>query len=53
MATADARTIQIPVRGSQEIVEISTAELPAECTDIIDLLKAEFAPLALWLTLAV
>jgi tetratricopeptide (TPR) repeat protein len=46
-------TILIPVQGSEEVVEVSCAELPDDANDIVDILQAEMAPLDLWLKFAV
>lgn len=45
--------IMIPVRDSEEFVTVSKDELPPDANDIIDILKAEFAPLDIWLQFAV
>jgi RNA polymerase-associated protein CTR9 len=44
--------IFIPVAGSDEVVAVPLAELPAEAEDLLDILKAEEAPLSLWLDFA-
>lgn len=44
--------ISIPVQESDELVLISTSELPQEPEDLLDLLRGEFAPLHLWLDFA-
>ena len=46
-------TILIPVQGSEEVVEVSCADLPDDANDIVDILQAEMAPLDLWLKFAV
>lgn len=43
----------IPVQNSSEEVRVALNELPRDATDILDILKAEQAPLNLWLTFAV
>ena len=43
----------IPIRGSDEVVEVKYTELPDDPTDVIDILKAEMATLDLWLDFAV
>lgn len=45
--------VYIPVHNSQEEVRVSLDQLPRDATDIVDILKAEQAPLDLWLTIAV
>lgn len=44
--------ISIPVQDSDELVVVSTSELPAEPEDLLELLKGELAPLNLWLDFA-
>lgn len=39
----------IPVYNSDELVEVPLDNLPEVVDDVIDILKAEGAPLALWL----
>ena len=46
-------TILIPVQGSEEVVEVSCAELPDDANYIVAILQAEMAPLDLWLKFAV
>lgn len=46
-------SIMIPVKNLDEQVEIFTDELPEDAADILDILKAEIAPLDLWLRFAV
>lgn len=43
----------IPISKSEEVVEVRLNELPEDATDILDILKAELAPLDLWLKFAV
>eukprot|EP00752_Nemacystus_decipiens_P002121 g2024.t1 len=45
--------IRIPVRGAQQTVEVYTEELPSDYNDVVDVLKAEIAPLDIWLRFAV
>lgn len=47
-----AGQLLIPVYGSDEMVEVPLDALPEVVDDVIDILKAEGAPLALWLDLA-
>eukprot|EP00884_Botryococcus_braunii_P015610 jgi/Botrbrau1/2732/Bobra.0164s0012.1 len=42
----------IPVAGSNEVVAVPIDELPEEAEDLLDILRAEEAPLALWLDFA-
>ncbi|CAA3021314.1 CTR9 homolog [Olea europaea subsp. europaea] len=44
--------LYIPVKSSEEVVQVALDQLPLDATDIIDILKAEQAPLNLWLTIA-
>jgi RNA polymerase-associated protein CTR9 len=46
-------SIIIPVRGSTSTVEVFNDELPENPTDVIDLLRAELAPLDTWCDFAV
>eukprot|EP01114_Cavostelium_apophysatum_P004221 TRINITY_DN1439_c0_g2_i1.p1 TRINITY_DN1439_c0_g2~~TRINITY_DN1439_c0_g2_i1.p1 ORF type:complete len:1096 (-),score=375.65 TRINITY_DN1439_c0_g2_i1:61-3174(-) len=45
--------LYIPVQGSDEQIEVREDELPADPVDIVDILKAELAPLDTWLSFAV
>ena len=47
------KSIFIPVRESDEGVEVFVDELPEDVNDLIDVLKAETAPLDIWLQFAV
>lgn len=49
----DDSCIRIPVRGANQTVEVYTDELPADYNDVVDVLKAEIAPLDIWLRFAV
>lgn len=42
----------IPVQNSEEEVRVALDQLPRDATDILDILKAEQAPLDLWLIIA-
>lgn len=42
----------IPVQNTSEEVRVALEQLPKDATDILDILKAEQAPLNLWLTFA-
>ncbi|KAL2483196.1 Protein CTR9-like protein [Forsythia ovata] len=44
--------VYIPVQNSEEVVQVALDQLPCDATEIIDILKAEQAPLDLWLTIA-
>lgn len=46
-------SIIIPVRGSASAVEVFNDELPDSPADVIDLLRAELAPLHTWCEFAV
>ncbi|WOK96671.1 hypothetical protein Cni_G05378 [Canna indica] len=44
--------VYIPVQNSEEEVRVALDQLPRDATDMIDILKAEQAPLHLWLIIA-
>ncbi|KAH9292159.1 hypothetical protein KI387_042658 [Taxus chinensis] len=44
--------VYIPVQNSEEEVTVELDNLPKDATDILDILKAEQAPLNLWLIIA-
>lgn len=46
-------SVYIPVQGTEEEVRVALDHLPADASDILDILKAEQAPLHLWLIIAV
>ena len=46
-------SLLIPISRSEEVVEVHLDELPNDANDILDILKAELAPLELWLKFAV
>lgn len=50
---AAARSLYIPIRNSEEQVEVELDNLPEDDNDILEILKAEQAPLDLWLAIAV
>lgn len=58
MAQDDVSHLYIPISGSDtavasdEVVAIPLNELPEDVEDILDILRAEEAPLALWLDFA-
>lgn len=45
--------VYIPVQNSEEEVRVALDQLPRDAADILDILKAEQAPLDLWLIIAV
>lgn len=47
------KSIKIPIANSQEYVEIFPDELPEDVNDVLDVLKAELAPLKIWRAVAV
>ncbi|XP_030448357.1 protein CTR9 homolog isoform X1 [Syzygium oleosum] len=44
--------VYIPVQNSEEEVRVALDQLPRDASDILDILKAEQAPLDLWLVIA-
>ncbi|GAY68479.1 hypothetical protein CUMW_264470 [Citrus unshiu] len=44
--------VYIPVQNSEEEVRVALDQLPRDASDILDILKAEQAPLDLWLIIA-
>ncbi|XP_028786901.1 protein CTR9 homolog isoform X1 [Neltuma alba] len=44
--------VYIPVQNSEEEVRVALDQLPKDASDILDILKAEQAPLDLWLIIA-
>ncbi|ETV78135.1 hypothetical protein H257_08339 [Aphanomyces astaci] len=47
------KSLLIPVHKSDEIVELFTDEFPDDANDIMDILRAEIAPLEVWLSVAI
>lgn len=45
-------SVYIPVQNSEEEVRVALDQLPRDAADILDILKAEQAPLDLWLIIA-
>ncbi|GJN40663.1 hypothetical protein PR202_gb29920 [Eleusine coracana subsp. coracana] len=45
-------SVYIPVQGTAEEVRVALDQLPNDASDILDILKAEQAPLHLWLIIA-
>jgi RNA polymerase-associated protein CTR9 len=45
--------IRIPLENGTDFVEVYPDELPLDVNDIVDVLKAEFAPLKIWRAAAV
>lgn len=50
---SNQRALLIPVKNSKQAVEVFVDELPDDVNDIIDILRAEVAPLDVWLQFAV
>ncbi|KDO20309.1 hypothetical protein SPRG_14444 [Saprolegnia parasitica CBS 223.65] len=50
---AARKSLLIPVHKSDEIVEMFSDELPEDANDIMEILRAEIAPLEVWLNFAV
>lgn len=50
---AKPRSLLIPVKNSDQAVEVFADEIPEDVNDIIDILRAEVAPLDVWLQFAV
>lgn len=48
VAAAQADVIRIPIRGLDEFVVIPVSELPDDAGDLLELFKAEYAPLDIW-----
>lgn len=46
-------SVYIPVQNSEEEVRVVLDQLPRDASDILDILKAEQAPLDLWFIIAV
>ncbi|KAK8913860.1 hypothetical protein KSP39_PZI024157 [Platanthera zijinensis] len=44
--------VYVPVQNSEEEVRVALDQLPRDASDIVDILKAEQAPLDLWLIIA-
>lgn len=53
MGCAMVACVHIPVQNSEEEVEVALDQLPRDASDILDILKAEQAPLDIWLIIAV
>jgi RNA polymerase-associated protein CTR9 len=49
----NARSLFIPVQQSDEMVEVFVDELPDDVHEVLGILKAEIAPLNVWLEFAV
>ncbi|XP_015889352.2 protein CTR9 homolog [Ziziphus jujuba] len=45
-------SVYIPVQNSEEEVRVALDQLPRDASDIVDILKAEQAPLDIWLIIA-
>mmetsp|Transcript_7346 Transcript_7346/g.31200 ORF Transcript_7346/g.31200 Transcript_7346/m.31200 type:complete len:1115 (+) Transcript_7346:42-3386(+) len=53
MTEEDAGSILIPVRDTDEFVEVRIDELPEDCAVLLEILEGELAPLSVWLDVAV
>lgn len=51
--SCSVRSIKIPIENSNEFVEIFPDELPTDVNDVLEVLRAEFAPLKIWRAVAV
>ena len=49
---AEDTFLYIPVASTDEVVAVPIEELPEEAEDLLDILKAEEAPLSLWIDFA-
>lgn len=47
------RSLRVPIVDSTSFVEIFPDELPSDVNDLLDVLKAEYAPLKVWREAAV
>lgn len=47
------KKILIPIKDSDELVKVYVDELPEDSGDILNILKAEIAPLDVWIEFAV
>ena len=47
-AAAEENSLLVPIPGSDEAVEISLSSLPQDSEEVLDVLRAENAPLKLW-----
>ena len=45
---AEENSLVVPIPGSDEAVEISLSGLPQDSEEVLDVLRAENAPLKLW-----
>ena len=45
--------VEVPLKASEEVLEIDTDDLPTQAQEIIDILTEEEAPLSFYLTFAV
>uniref|UniRef100_M4C6Z0 Uncharacterized protein n=1 Tax=Hyaloperonospora arabidopsidis (strain Emoy2) TaxID=559515 RepID=M4C6Z0_HYAAE len=50
--SSNQRALLIPVKNSEQAVEVYVDELPDDVNDIIDILRAEVAPLDVWIQFA-
>jgi hypothetical protein len=49
----DVQSLTIPIKGSDQVVEVGLEDLAEDPSDILDILKAELATLDLWQQFAV
>ena len=47
------KPILIPVSRSDDVIEVDAGELPEDTEEVIEILRAELAPPALWLRFAI
>ena len=47
-ASAEEKSLLVPIPGSDEAVEIPLSALPQDSEEVLDVLRAENAPLKLW-----
>eukprot|EP00898_Chlorokybus_atmophyticus_P007473 jgi/Chlat1/7727/Chrsp66S07319 len=52
MAATAGQAIYIPVQGSEEVVALPLDALPENIDDVLDIMRAERAPLDLWIAVA-
>lgn len=53
MSTTATTVFQIPIKNSNEFVEVRADELPSDAAVLLGILKNEQAPLSLWLQFAI
>lgn len=52
-STSIAAVFQIPIKNSNEFVEVRADELPSDASVLLGILKGEQAPLSLWMQFAI